>query len=115
MPEPTFGNLLKMKLFEWELINKDEMNRGEFFDYTENDLIIINDFNELDLNSNNITIGFGYNGEEILGGISIWTYDNWVGWAHPAMCYVNHLKFNDTRYVITIEDFYRSNSLVRLI
>jgi hypothetical protein len=113
MPEPTFENQLKLKLFEWELINRDEINKGKFFDYTENDLIIINDFNTLDLNSNNITIAFGYDDKEILEGISIWTYDNWVGWAHPAMSYTNHLTFNDTRYVITIEDFRRSNSLIQ--
>jgi len=111
MPEPTIANQLKQKLFEWEFINRDEFNRGKFYNYTEDELEIINNFNKLDLNSNNVTIAFGCDDEELLGGISIWTYNRFTELVRSNTCYVNILVFEDVRYIITIDDF-RPNSLI---
>ena len=101
MPEPSIENQFKVKLFEWELINRNQFNRGKFFNYTETDIVIINDFKNLDLNSNKITMGFICDDEVILDGISIFNCDTWT---HSSTCYINHLTFNNKRYIIAIDD-----------
>lgn len=75
MPEPTIENQIKMYMFNYRLLNRENLKKSKFFDYTENEDGSDFNFNEINLPTdiNNIkTIGLQVDNKILIDGITIW-------------------------------------------